>query len=200
MTKLGLYRNNIGPNGASALSEMLRLNGSLRELDLRSNDIGHKGASALAESLQTNTALTKLGLRYNQIGHDGAAALAEVLQNNTTITVRLHGDLEGGQQHIMKTRYGNLLGNPGSSRTHGQHLEEVHGIVALSRANDDNKTDFQFVNIGSHLKEQPDVEWEWEGDDNNPFTLFPDHGIPVDARGIRSIRTFKGPDTFYDHP
>jgi len=217
---LELANNKIGNEGASALAEGLQTNTTITVLNLANNKIGNEGASALAQVLQTNTTITVLDLANNQIGNEGAAALAEVLQTNTTITVlnlvgnedidprfnevvfehitrnfnnllRLHGVLEGGQQHIMKTRYGNLCGKIGRSRTHGQHLEEVHGIVALSRANDDNETNFEFVNIGSHL--QPDVEWKWDRD-NNPFTLLPDHGIPLDTGGIH---TFKGPHTFY---
>ena len=54
------YNESITNTGAVALGEMLRVNKSLRELDLHGTSVGEEGATALMEGLQHNQALNKL--------------------------------------------------------------------------------------------------------------------------------------------
>ena len=49
--------------GASCLSELLKVNNSLQELDMHSNDIGGDGMSSVADGLQCNNTLTKLNVK-----------------------------------------------------------------------------------------------------------------------------------------
>jgi hypothetical protein len=92
-----------------ALSDMLTMNNTLVELDLRSNRIGAQGGVALAQGLKRNTALISLSLwiflfffsnsslqlhlltcpadlQWNQIGLSGGRAFVEALKFNFTIS------------------------------------------------------------------------------------------------------------------
>ena len=73
LTTLNLSSNHIGPEGAAAVGEALKVNGVLAELDLSDNALcGVKfgrgssydasGIQALAEALKVNGVLTKLNL------------------------------------------------------------------------------------------------------------------------------------------
>ena len=76
--------NDIGSSGASSLSEALKVNSSLTQLDLDGtfdlmmfhslfiiishsiwNNIGESGASSLSEALKVNSSLTHLNLRMS---------------------------------------------------------------------------------------------------------------------------------------
>jgi len=78
---------NIGATKATALGRALRLNTSLKELNLTWSKIGADGATALGVALQHNTALTSLMLFGNNIGVEGATALGAALQKNSTLMV-----------------------------------------------------------------------------------------------------------------
>ena len=76
----------IGDEGAKALAEALKVNATVKLLNLSDCGIGDDGAAALAEALRSNTSLTKLGLWVNEdIGDEGAKALAGALKVNTTV-------------------------------------------------------------------------------------------------------------------
>jgi len=90
---LDLSRNKIGPEGASALGEALKVNAVVTTLDLgwnkigdSWNSIGDNGAKAIAEALKVNAVLTKLKLLGNNIGPEGAIAIAEALKVNAVLT------------------------------------------------------------------------------------------------------------------
>jgi len=62
-------------------------NQSLTDLYLAYNEIDYKGVSALAEALKVNTSLRFLNLNDNlKIGNTGAHALYDALKTNTTLT------------------------------------------------------------------------------------------------------------------
>ena len=46
--------------GASCVGELLKVNNSLKELDMANNPIGDDGMSSVADGLQCNNTLTKL--------------------------------------------------------------------------------------------------------------------------------------------
>ena len=59
------------------------------QLDLHSNKIGPEGAAAIGEALKVNGSLTSLEVGHNRIGPDGAAAIGEALKVNGSLkTVR----------------------------------------------------------------------------------------------------------------
>jgi Ran GTPase-activating protein (RanGAP) involved in mRNA processing and transport len=83
---LDLSINKIGPEGASALGEALKVNAVLTTLRLDVNKIGAEGAIAIAEALKVNAVLTSLDLVGNNIGGDGAKAIAKALKVNAVMT------------------------------------------------------------------------------------------------------------------
>ena len=53
MTTLDLYRNNIGPKGAIAIAEALKVNAVLTKLDLKYNsNIGDAGKQTLRDAVK----------------------------------------------------------------------------------------------------------------------------------------------------
>ena len=86
LTRLELYNNRIGDDGAKAIAEALKVNAVLTILDLGMNNIGDGGAKAIAEALKVKVVLTTLGLYKNSIGPEGAIAIAEALKVNAMLT------------------------------------------------------------------------------------------------------------------
>ena len=86
LTKLDLDDNKIGPEGAIAIVEALKVNAVLTVLWLSDNNIGVDGAKAIAEALKVNAVLTELHLYRNNIGDDGSKAIAEALKVNAVVT------------------------------------------------------------------------------------------------------------------
>ncbi|XP_061256984.1 NLR family CARD domain-containing protein 3 isoform X3 [Bos javanicus] len=78
----GLRSNSIGPQGAKALADALKINRTLASLSLQSNRIRDDGARSMAEALATNRTLSVLQFSSNSIGDGGAKALAEALMVN----------------------------------------------------------------------------------------------------------------------
>ena len=77
-----LCHNNIGPDGAQVLKQVLLHCRSLRCLDLFHTGIGDSGAVALAEGLQDHTSLLKLRLGNSGITLDGITSLIHVIRCN----------------------------------------------------------------------------------------------------------------------
>ena len=75
--------NNIGDEGAIAISAALESNTTLEHLGLKPCSYGTKitavGAQAIAKMLVVNRALTSLDLSVNEIGAGGAQAIAAAL-------------------------------------------------------------------------------------------------------------------------
>ncbi|TPX44697.1 hypothetical protein SeLEV6574_g04331 [Synchytrium endobioticum] len=121
---LNLRGNNIRSDGATAISQLLRINscitslllewnsigvwdkgvldicdalghnGNLAELDLRNNKISSMAGQYLAISLKHNTSLQKLDLRWNHLGLIGGRAFEDLFKWNHVIT---HLDLAGNE-------------------------------------------------------------------------------------------------------
>ena len=98
LTALLLNTSNAG-SAAAALSEALRVNGTLVHLDLGDSGIDAAGAAALAEALRVNSTLQSLDLGFNPAGLSvGVAALSRALHNNSTLTwLNLRGNGIGNE-------------------------------------------------------------------------------------------------------
>ena len=85
---LGL--NDIGDEGAVAISAALENNTALTELNLEAKYDGVKisatGAQAIAKMLAVNRALKSANLAENEIGDEGAVAISAALEVNNTLT------------------------------------------------------------------------------------------------------------------
>jgi len=86
-SKISLPNKGMTAHDATVVAEILKSNTSVTMVNLEGNEeIGDEGAKALAESLKVNATVKELDLDFCGIGDDGAAALAEALRSNTTLT------------------------------------------------------------------------------------------------------------------
>ena len=91
LTSLLLAENELGDDGAEALSIGLKENKSLTSLDLRGKGygggrIGPRGAMALASAIAVNGSLTKINVSWNSFGSEGAKVFADALRVNGGLT------------------------------------------------------------------------------------------------------------------
>ena len=86
LQELDLSRGSIMDNGVSHLSRALQHNSSVTHLDLSYNkSITNTGAVALGEMLRVNKSLRELELHCTSVGEEGATALMEGLQHNQVL-------------------------------------------------------------------------------------------------------------------
>jgi len=64
------------------LSEALKINRTVRELNLVGNNIGSEGAGALLEALKNNNTVTTLDLEGNNIGENNLQEIENLLERN----------------------------------------------------------------------------------------------------------------------
>jgi hypothetical protein len=85
---LDLRGNNIQAKGAIALANGVKLNRSLRSLNMKWNSIGKDptGVSALCDALKSNLTIGHVDFRNNRINNVGAKHIGDMLKSNTTIT------------------------------------------------------------------------------------------------------------------
>ena len=87
LTSLSLAMNELGDDGAEALSIGLKENKSLTTLDLSGKGwgeghIGPRGATALASAISVNGSLTSVELRGNRLGDEGWGAIFAAICGN----------------------------------------------------------------------------------------------------------------------
>jgi hypothetical protein len=92
LTQLDLSHNQIGafavnsPSiGAEAITNMLRVGGDIKVLNLSWNIITPKSATRLFQALSFNETLVELDLSYNNVGDGGGIALGGALSSNKSI-------------------------------------------------------------------------------------------------------------------
>lgn len=85
VTMISIGKNNIGPGGALAFSEILGKHRATNILALNATQIGSRGACTLAKTLQSSGTLEHLSLIANNITDVGIRILAESLIDNKTL-------------------------------------------------------------------------------------------------------------------
>jgi hypothetical protein len=83
---IGLWRNNIGVDGAEQIAEHLS---KFNKIFMQKNNIGDQGAYYIGEALRNNNTLEMLSVEYNDIGLLGLMYIATALKYNTTLK-KLH--------------------------------------------------------------------------------------------------------------
>lgn len=85
-----LRGNDVGVAGAKALANGLKLNSSLRRLNLQENSLGMDGAIYVATALSENHGLHHINLQGNPIGESGARMITQAIEKNApTCTVEM---------------------------------------------------------------------------------------------------------------
>ena len=82
---LEISSNSIGDDGISAISDGLHVNTTLIQLAACNCEFHSKGAESVAKMLRANETLKYLDISKNQIGDDGITAVALSIQANTTL-------------------------------------------------------------------------------------------------------------------
>jgi len=85
-TTSGKSRMGFCASSSFALMDLLRLNNTLTDLNLRGNNISDEFSMSLAKSLLENSVLTALNLSCNTINAKGGEVLADCLKQNTSLT------------------------------------------------------------------------------------------------------------------
>jgi Ran GTPase-activating protein (RanGAP) involved in mRNA processing and transport len=105
LESLYLNENNIGPEGAAYISELLKDHPTITELDLEQNCLGADGVAYIGEMLAKNKTLLKLDLTNNKIGDWGAQSLGQGLITNSSLEkleVDDNGISDAGVEGLMK--------------------------------------------------------------------------------------------------
>ena len=75
------------PNLEAALKGVF--NRVLTSLELSHSNIGPEGAKAIAEALKVNAVLTKLNLKYNSMGDAGEKAVRDAVKDRSGFVLQL---------------------------------------------------------------------------------------------------------------
>jgi len=128
----------IGDKGVEILSEGLKVNTSLTELDLRTNGISFRGVHDLCDVLSCNRTITKLDLSLNNFGSQVGRKLGEFLVNNRTLQkLNLRGnDLgDGGAGLVLNALLTNKTLTDIDLSTNSFGKNQVNLICELSYRN-----------------------------------------------------------------
>jgi len=103
---LDLFKNKITSKGVLYLSEMLKVNGTLRILNLRWNQIDDDGAKSLFDVLKDgNRTLEHLHLDLNQITDKSVESILKMINANQTLKLLILTDnqiSEDNQRQLEK--------------------------------------------------------------------------------------------------
>lgn len=101
---LSLAYASVGDDGIGEVARFLRDNAFVKYLDIRGNNIQAKGAVVLANGLKLNRSLRSLNLKWNSVGKDstGVQALSDILKSNMTIS---HVDLRNNRINNVGAKY-----------------------------------------------------------------------------------------------
>ena len=85
LKELNMSENMITSNGAKEIATAIRVNTTLEKLDLSCNRISNDGVSFISDGLQFNTSLQELNISYNCITNKGIKEISEAIQMNSTL-------------------------------------------------------------------------------------------------------------------
>ena len=85
LQELNLSYNKITSEGAKMIGEAIKENKILQKLDICGNSISDDGAAAISDGLKCNISLQELNMSSNNIASEGAKLIAEAIKVNTTL-------------------------------------------------------------------------------------------------------------------
>ena len=108
--KLTLSKCGLNDNNIISLTDMLKNNQSISELDLSRNKFKLIGANAIVSMLEVNKTITALIVSRNRFSDEGIGAFAKMMESNSTLTsininfcndCPVNRDLSKTQNHIL---------------------------------------------------------------------------------------------------
>ena len=93
----GLRRNRLGPRGAEALGELLKVNRTLTHINIADTGIGKEGLEYISQGIAHNQVLVGLDLGYNGFGYAGLGDFCGVLATTRLQELAVAGNKIGGK-------------------------------------------------------------------------------------------------------
>ena len=87
LQELNLWFEGITSEGARLIAEAIKVNKTLKKLNIRGNSISDDGATAISDGLKSNNSLQELNMSSNHITSEGAKKIAEAIKVNTTLKI-----------------------------------------------------------------------------------------------------------------
>ena len=87
LQNLNLQYKRITSEGAKSIAEAIKVNKTLKKLDINDNTISDDGAAAISDSLKSNNSLQQLNMSSNNITSEGTKKIAEAIKVNTTLKI-----------------------------------------------------------------------------------------------------------------
>ena len=85
LQELNMSYNKITNEGAKMISEAIKVNKTLQKLNISENSISDDGAAAISDGLKCNSSLQELNISWNKITKEGIKLIAEAIKVNTTL-------------------------------------------------------------------------------------------------------------------
>lgn len=114
LERLYLHDNNIGKDGAFAISYALMKNNHLIEIIIGNNKLENDGAYSIAEAIKNKVHLTKIDISNNMIQYEGVKRIAKALTNIQSLKAIFVNDNQIGEEGA-KSLAECLIGQPSIS-------------------------------------------------------------------------------------
>ena len=85
LQELNMSYNKITNEGAKMIGEAIKVNKTLQKLCINDNSISDDGAAAISDGLKYNNSLQELDISWNKITKEGIKLIAEAIKVNTTL-------------------------------------------------------------------------------------------------------------------
>ena len=85
LKELNMSENEITSNGAKEIATAIRVNTTLEKLDLSCNALSDDGVNFISDSLKNNNSLKEINISRNKITSEGAQYITDAIRINTTL-------------------------------------------------------------------------------------------------------------------
>ena len=85
LKELNMSKNEITSNGVKEIATAIRVNTILEKLNLSCNEISDDGVNFISDGLKNNNSLKEVNISRNKITSEGAQYIADAIQINTTL-------------------------------------------------------------------------------------------------------------------
>tara|TARA_R110002073_G_scaffold130702_4_gene277392 strand:- start:523 stop:1074 length:552 start_codon:yes stop_codon:yes gene_type:complete len=86
LKSLDLGNNYLNDNSCQFICDILKTNTTLTHINLENNEFTYRGCTIICDMLKTNTTLTSIDLSNNSFHEEGCKFICDMLKVNTTLT------------------------------------------------------------------------------------------------------------------